>query len=394
MDLFNENNCAFNSLTESIDTHTPSGRMFIKIIGIFAEFERENIIDRVSVALEKRVREGYAHIGYGIVPYGYSREIGQRELTVNDEESKVVKDIFNMYLNKHKSFNAIATDLNARNIPSSSNTSWSGYAINYMLSNPLYIGKVRYSVKDEKKYFEADGKHQGIISEKIFFEVQSKKAKMQKTIKKRPKEENYYCGTLMCAVCGSKMTTHGAYRNIKGEEVYYGSYYCLGSKYSDCKTGTLSHRKVDSAFRQYIDGYEDFVVKPDLETQNNEFEQDLTITKAEYEANISKLTKKEQDIMRLYVGDKIDFEEYNQMLEIIRIEKKAYQGKLTELESTEAFDTELNQEDLISNLRENWDELTNIERMQFLQTYVDAIYVLREPDTKEIKVKRLEFYKR
>jgi site-specific DNA recombinase len=31
MDLFNEKKCAFNSLMESIDTHTPSGRMFIKV---------------------------------------------------------------------------------------------------------------------------------------------------------------------------------------------------------------------------------------------------------------------------------------------------------------------------------------------------------------------------
>ena len=41
VELFEEYNCAFNSLTESIDTDTPSGRMFLKIIGIFAEFERD-----------------------------------------------------------------------------------------------------------------------------------------------------------------------------------------------------------------------------------------------------------------------------------------------------------------------------------------------------------------
>ena len=34
IDVFNENGCAFNSLMESLDTSTASGRMFIKIIGI------------------------------------------------------------------------------------------------------------------------------------------------------------------------------------------------------------------------------------------------------------------------------------------------------------------------------------------------------------------------
>ena len=149
MDFFNEKGCAFNSLMESIDTHTPSGRMFIKIIGIFAEFERENIIERVTVALEKKVKEGYTLSGYGIVPYGYKREIGNREITVNEEESKIVKEMFHMYLNQHKSFNAIATELNMRNVKSSKNSNWVGFAVKYMLGNPIYMGKadIRYWIK-------------------------------------------------------------------------------------------------------------------------------------------------------------------------------------------------------------------------------------------------------
>jgi site-specific DNA recombinase len=211
VDLFNENDCGFNSLMESIDTHTPSGRMFIKIIGIFAEFERENIVERVSVAFEKKAREGYFLVMFNNLPYGYSRQIGQREITVNEEEARIVREIFNLYLCKHKSFTAIATELNMRNIPSSTNSVWGGAAINYMLANPVYMGKVRYQRYDKKRYFEADGKHEAIISEEMFLAVQAKMAKLYKVIKKRPREENYFCGTLMCSECGSKMTTHGQY---------------------------------------------------------------------------------------------------------------------------------------------------------------------------------------
>ena len=38
IDFFNNNNCSFNSFTENIDTLSATGRMFIKILGIFAEF--------------------------------------------------------------------------------------------------------------------------------------------------------------------------------------------------------------------------------------------------------------------------------------------------------------------------------------------------------------------
>lgn len=59
VDLFNQHRCAFNSLNESIDTTTATGRMFLKIVGIFAEFERENLAERVRLGLERKVREGY-----------------------------------------------------------------------------------------------------------------------------------------------------------------------------------------------------------------------------------------------------------------------------------------------------------------------------------------------
>lgn len=36
----------FKSLTESIETETPQGRMFLQLLGVFAEFERELIRER------------------------------------------------------------------------------------------------------------------------------------------------------------------------------------------------------------------------------------------------------------------------------------------------------------------------------------------------------------
>ena len=73
IDLFGKYDCAFNSLTESIDTQTASGRMFLKIIGIFAEFERENIIERTKVGIERKVREGYPRTN---IPFRTIRTIG------------------------------------------------------------------------------------------------------------------------------------------------------------------------------------------------------------------------------------------------------------------------------------------------------------------------------
>ncbi len=48
----------FRSLTESVDTTTPAGRMMMQMVGAFAEFERAMIRERTSVGLAAARAEG------------------------------------------------------------------------------------------------------------------------------------------------------------------------------------------------------------------------------------------------------------------------------------------------------------------------------------------------
>lgn len=48
----------FLSLTESIDTSTPAGRMMMQIVGSFAEFERAMLRERTKSGLEAARKEG------------------------------------------------------------------------------------------------------------------------------------------------------------------------------------------------------------------------------------------------------------------------------------------------------------------------------------------------
>ena len=48
----------FLSLTESIDTSTPAGRMMMQIVGSFAEFERAMLRERTKSGLETARKEG------------------------------------------------------------------------------------------------------------------------------------------------------------------------------------------------------------------------------------------------------------------------------------------------------------------------------------------------
>ena len=62
---FKKKNINFISVTQSINTLTPEGRMFLHMLMVLAEYERELTISRVNSGLD-RAREQLKKDGYGI----------------------------------------------------------------------------------------------------------------------------------------------------------------------------------------------------------------------------------------------------------------------------------------------------------------------------------------
>lgn len=207
IEFFNEQNCDFNSLCESIDTVSATGRMFIKIIGIFAEFERENIVERVKMGLERKVKEGYT-IASSNISYGYQKRKGQKVQKKNKKEAEIVNYIYNSYL-MGNNFTEIAKDLNQKGIKTKKNHNWSYKTIKLVLSNPNYNGKVRYGL-NSKKYFEVVGKHEKIISDEIFQKV-SKKLKKKFSKDKNKANIDAYLNGVVFDIQGNKLKLKRVY---------------------------------------------------------------------------------------------------------------------------------------------------------------------------------------
>ena len=58
MERLQARKAGFRSLTESIDTTTPAGRMMMQMVGSFAEFERAMLKERTKAGLEVARKEG------------------------------------------------------------------------------------------------------------------------------------------------------------------------------------------------------------------------------------------------------------------------------------------------------------------------------------------------
>lgn len=157
-------------------------------------------------------------------PYGYDRTTvkdGKREcptLKINEEQANVVRMIYDMYVNKNMTPNAICNYLDDMAIKPPRGKHWSAISMRDMLSNIHYIGKVRWNwrqtvttvedgeyVKSRPKnkfgeYLIYDGRHEPIITEELFYAALEKHGKNPR-VKSRAKITNPFAGLIWCH-CG------------------------------------------------------------------------------------------------------------------------------------------------------------------------------------------------
>jgi site-specific DNA recombinase len=384
IDLFNKHKCAFNSLNESIDTSTATGRMFIKIVGIFAEFERENLAERVRLGCERKVKEGFTPAAI-YQSYGYKRGIGEKVQTIFPEEAEIVKRIFSMYLRDNYSLTEIVRTLDAENIPTKRDKTWSIAAIKLLLTNPNYIGKVRYSITDESRYFEADGKHEPIISEATFFEAQEKLARTKGiTPTKRPKANAYFCGVLYCASCGGKYSTKWSYKPDGSPN--HANYRCSNSvNGAKCtEKGLIAHTKVERAFEIYISNTTNFTELDNIEIPDVIEPADHTKEIETITTEIEQIDRKASEIMDLFMANQINFDTYQQMTERGSTRREKLVTRLNLLENIETtHEAHHTKNEILTNLKDNWQELNNEDRLQFIQKFIKKMVVRKEPHKNE-----------
>jgi hypothetical protein len=176
-----------------------------------------------------------------------------------------------------------------------------------------------------------------------------------------------------------------------------GGYLCPNKNKGLCSCGRFAHSKVESAFGEYMAGIPDLAVADEFSPEEKSQQDTINgLIREEYESVIAKLDKKEKDVMTLYLNDRIPFEEYEQMRRALASEKAEYLERLENIPTEPDEDIILTRGEIMTSFRENWTILTNAEKLQFLQDYIERITAVSEkgPDKchNMVKVLKVKFY--
>jgi site-specific DNA recombinase len=187
------------SLADQIDTSTPAGRLMRNMMVSLAEFESDNIGERVRSVTASRVEQGKHH---GRAPYGYESRDG--ELLPKEPEASVVRRIFEEFVGG-RSQRAIQRALNSEGIRSKAGRDWTQGTISKLLANSTYRGAVELSGT------EYPGTHEPLVSIQTWQRAAKTREAMARTTGKgrgRPSRGSHLFTRsleLRCGHCGNKM---------------------------------------------------------------------------------------------------------------------------------------------------------------------------------------------
>ncbi|MDG0791969.1 recombinase family protein [Cohnella ginsengisoli] len=185
-EVFESNGVIFKSATEPFDTSTPLGKAMIGVLAVFAQLERDMIIERTSTGRRQRISSG--KWGGGNVAYGYSFNKELEKLEIVEEEALVIREIFSRYI-KGESRESIAMWASKRTSRFIDNT-----IVKNILSRPTYAGKLQHG--DE--LFE--GNHDPIVTTDEWQAAQTEMKRRRDGLS--PKGAYLLTGLLRCGLCG------------------------------------------------------------------------------------------------------------------------------------------------------------------------------------------------
>lgn len=366
-DIFEPLAVGFRSVTEPFDTSTPFGKAMIGMLAVFAQLERDTIIERTRSGKRQRTQQGLWY--GGPVPYGYHWSREKQRLSPNPSQAELIQQVFRQFIAgaSYQSLLGWLSERTTERLFSSHKT------LVYILSNPVYAGKLNHQGD------LVPGQHEPLIDEETWQEAQSELQKRH--LKKAPRGKYLLSNLLLCGACGATMK-HTHAKDSRGPVVRWRNYYLCSAK----------HRGQRCASRYYPeqeleDGVSEHVKRLALDPQMVEAElkklQDQTPSTAEdglrdiLECELQQVNLKLGRWYDAFETGSLDATMLSERIHLLEHEKEAVLLRLRERATLEKS-IDQPAEPSLNSLRlvgQQWDQLSPDEQSIILHAAIQQITV-------------------
>lgn len=369
VELVNKQSVKLISLSENIDTSTPMGRMFIYILGIFAQMFRENLREEVRKGLTKRAEQGLRNT---FAPYGYEMdENGQ--LVIVPEQAELIREIFALLTEKKFGYGTIAKHLNMDSVSGIRGGAFYGSTIEKILKNYTYIGKNHWkrSELSEENRIIVDGGHEPIIDVEMFNKAQNIINRRSRKEMSRSFYDYPYSSIIKCGKCG------GPYHGIKSS---YNTYYyrCFYRLRGQCDQPSISESIFEEMFFTHFSTLNQGIPFAEVATAS----EDLGKERKRIERDLHKSESRRKNWQYAFGDGKIPYEDYVKLIdeEMERVHNLQKQLELLPDEKPVSV-TKDDVIDTIAGLQENWAYIERATKKDFINSLFQSI-VIRKDDKK------------
>ena len=341
-------------------TSMGNSEFVLTIFGALAQEESLNTSKRVKFGKKINAEKGRVPN----IVYGYDKTIGDYfNLTINEQEAVIVRQIYRWYTEEGYGGSKIANMLNERGEKTKRNCSWSQNAVCRILTNELYTGKIvngkqevadfltgKRTEKEEEDWMVTDRADLRIIEPEQFDRAQEILHGRHDTFKitrERQSNKHLFSTLIRCKECGwSFRRTVRTYKNT------YVRWVCSGHNgrgADSCPNAvTVDEDELIEVLQEYFAGLlkarknviqyvvNEFQRVYKAKDENLDYEKKLN-------AELNRLQKIRQKYMDMYTDDLISREELNEKIggmrkEIERLENelKMVSYNLTKGEQVEA----------------------------------------------------------
>lgn len=404
---FKAHKVEFVSSQESFDTSSPYGEMIVKILMVFAEFERTSIINRVTQAYAHRSEMGF-YMG-GRQPYGFElvpaviHNIKTKKLSPLLSEAEQVRYIFEVYAKESVSLRRLRDLLIAEDKKPLNGSDWTTAKLSALLKNPIYVradadvydyydrrrvqmitdlsmytGKYGAKLYGRTKHHAQDADwsdmklvlltHEGIVDAETWLKCQRKLEKNKQIGNSVSNYTSWLSGKVICEKCGYTMTTIKGKIGKEGQIRLY--FNCTGKSHKKICTGTkvtiyaedLEHMVYDCIYEKLSDIKErkKTTVKGDAAATN------------ELKLKIKEIEKSERQLMDTILSGSFQEELLalaNQKAAQLKRERIVLQERIEELANKNS------ETDNVVNLAGSWKKADNYCKKEVAMLMIDKILI-------------------